>query len=469
MSYLFGFAPSAVLRLAADHAAAARVADEQAISHLNFAAHGDVQGSAFDGETLKSVVVVVGVLGSNRNRAAIVRVIDNKVRVGTDGDISLAREQTEELGRACAERIDKAMNVECTAFHTIGVHQIYPIFDAGNAVRDLGEGTGTEKLLLEVEGAMICANRVNQASLKRGPEAGLVAFFAKWRRHHVLHAFNSGPFGVTLVEEEVGKHGFDVNLDATEPGFHCGAQGRRTGKMDHVPRRSGLLKEGREAAGAFCFHGFRATGLMPFGAGFAFGEQQLLQLADQFGIFTMSSGNDAELGCQLQGVEHLFIIDAKKILISEEYLEGCRAVSDNFAQLRFSLRIKTSDGHVKCVVARAVAFSFLLPEVVALKCVFIAGRATHLNECRRSAKERGLAGRPMGVFGEGGHKGEMNVYVRIDEAREDKFASSIDHVGSGGCQELLADAADGFMLDEDVGVKPGIRDYDLSAFDQNCH
>jgi len=61
----------------------------------------------------------------------------------------------------------------------------------------------------------------------------------------------------------------------------------------------------------------------------------------------------------------------------------------------------------------------------------------------------------------------MNVDVGIDESGEDEFARGIDDFCVWRHVEMDADAADGFVFDEDVGVRPSIRGDDFSALINN--
>ena len=208
---------------------------------------------------------------------------------------------------------------------------------------------------------------------------------------------------------------------------------------------------------------------MPFGACLAVGKKKLLQLTDQLSILAVRGGDYAEFRGQLEGVKHLFVIDAEEVLIGEKDFEGCGSVVNDFAELSLGLAVVARDGHMECVVAGAVAFGFLFPSVVAFERIFVPGGAAHLNERGGAADERGFAGCGVGVLCKCGHEGEMNVDVGIDESGEDEFARGIDDFCVWRHVEMDADAADGFVFDEDVGVRPSIRGDDFSAFDQQSH
>jgi hypothetical protein len=58
----------------------------------------------------------------------------------------------------------------------------------------------------------------------------------------------------------------------------------------------------------------------------------------------------------------------------------------------------------------------------------------------------------MGVFGKRGHERQMNVYMGVDEAREDQFPRRIDDFGPGRSGEVKPDLSDRFIFDKDVAA-----------------
>ena len=146
------------------------VADELAIAGLDFAAHGYDAGAAFDGQAFEAVVVVIGVLSFDADRAAIRRIINYEVGVATDRDGALARVEAEEFCSAGAGAIDEAFEIDAVALHAVGVEEIDAILDARDAVGNGGEVVFAEEFLLEIEGAVIGANGVHSTEGKRGPE-----------------------------------------------------------------------------------------------------------------------------------------------------------------------------------------------------------------------------------------------------------------------------------------------------------
>ncbi len=65
---------------------------------------------------------------------------------------------------------------------------------------------------------MIGADGVDRAGGQSVPEQLLIALFAQRRRHDVLHAFNSFPLCVCLVQQQMWNHRFHKQLHAARFG-----------------------------------------------------------------------------------------------------------------------------------------------------------------------------------------------------------------------------------------------------------
>lgn len=455
--------------MALEELAAVGVADELGVVNLNFTANGDDRGTTFDGEALETVVVVVGVLGFDADSATVVGIEDDQVGVAADGDGAFAREETEEFRGARAGAIDEAIEINAAAGDAMGIEKIDAVFDAGNAVGNVGEGVFAEEFLLEIEGAVVGANGVDEAKAQAVPENILIVFFAKRRGHDVLHAFDATAFGVGFVEKKMRENGFDAEADATLLGGKGGAERFFAGEMDDVASSAGIFEEGGETVGAFGFDGFWTAGLVPFGTSFAFGEELLLKASDEFGVFTVGGDNDAEPFGEGEGLKHFGVVNTEEILVGQENFEGGGAVGNDFAKLGFGITDELGDGHVEGVVAGGMAGGFGLPEVVALECVVIAIGAAHFDEGGGATDESGDAGGFVGVFGEGGHEGEIDVHVGIDEAGEDEFAGGVDDFGAGRSVEIFADAGNGFVFGIDVGVDARADGDEFAVADEKRH
>src|ERR1700730_15970053 len=133
--------------------------------------------------------------------------------------------------------------------------------------------------------------------------------------------------------------------------------------MNDVTGCAGVFQKGSEPGCAFRLDRFRATGLMPFRTCFAFGEQRLLETADQLSVLAMSSNDDTQFLRQSQRLIHLAIVHAKKVFIRKKDFEGSGSVAHDLAQLGLCILIESAHRHMEGVIASALAFSFFLPQV----------------------------------------------------------------------------------------------------------
>ena len=316
---------------------------------------------------------------------------------------------------------------------------------------------------------MVGADSVDKTESETVPERMLIAFFAKRWRHHVLHAFDARPFGEGFIQKEMRKDGLDAQVDTALFGGEGGVEGFLAREVDDVAGGAGVFKESGETVGAFGLDGFRAAGLVPLRTRFAFSEELLLKAGDKFGVFAMGRDNDAETPGEGQGLVHFAVVDAKEIFVSEEDFEGGSAVGNDFAKLGFGFGDELGDGHVEGVVTGALAGGFGLPKVITGQSLVIAIGTAHFDVCGGAADERGDAGGFVGVLGEGGHEGEIDVDVGIDEAREDEFSGSVDNFSAGRNIQVFADAGDGFVFSVDIGVNAGTDGDDFAISDQQAH
>ena len=67
-------------------------------------------GPPFDREAFEPAVIVVDVMVLRGDLSAILAVVDNKIGIGANRNRAFAWEETEELRRLCAQRIDEAVN-----------------------------------------------------------------------------------------------------------------------------------------------------------------------------------------------------------------------------------------------------------------------------------------------------------------------------------------------------------------------
>ena len=135
-----------------------------------------------------------------------------------------------------------------------------------------------------------------------------------------------------------------------------------------------------------------AAPVMPFGAGLAFGEQFLLQLEHEVGVFAVGGDDHAEFLGEPHRVIQLFVGDAERALVREENLEAADASLDDLGELVFAFLVQARHGLVKREIAGTMALGFAEPELEAVgQRLLRAGLADHLDDGGRAADERGFA------------------------------------------------------------------------------
>jgi hypothetical protein len=237
----------------------------------------------------------------------------------------------------------------------------------------------------------------------------------------------------------------------------------QAGEMNDVARGSGVFKEGREASCTFRLNGFRPTRLVPLGTCFAFGEQRLLQTADQLRILAMSCDDHAQFLRQGKRLIHFAIVYPKKVFVGKEDFEGSRPVTHDLAQLGLRVLIESAYRHMEGVIAGAPVLGFILPQAISCQRVLRPGWAAHLNYCCRAADECRHAGRLMSIFGKRRHEGQIDVYMRIDEPGEDPLSACIDYLRTGWNRQIRANSGDRLILNVYLGFVASIRSYNFAV------
>src|SRR5260221_13732495 len=98
---------------------ASECADEFPIAHCNLATHGYDARLAFDLPAFEGAVIDGHRLRRGGNRAAIIRIEHDEIRVAADGDRAFAREESEELRGLRAGDVDERVEVEPSALHAV--------------------------------------------------------------------------------------------------------------------------------------------------------------------------------------------------------------------------------------------------------------------------------------------------------------------------------------------------------------
>ncbi len=211
------------------------------------------------------------------------------------------------------------------------------------------------------------------------------------------------------------------------------------------------FRERRQVMDAFSLDPRWATPVMPLGAGLAFSQQFPLQLEHEIGVFAMGGDDHAEFLGETHGVIQLFVADAERALVREENLEAADAFLHDLGKLVFAFLVQARHGLVEREIAGTMAFGFAEPKLEAVgERLLHAGLADHLDDRRRTADERSLAGRFMRILRESSHERQIDVHMGIDEAGEHILARSIDDGGLGRRVEIRPDAGDLLTLAIDV-------------------
>src|ERR1700746_1803180 len=285
----------------------------------------------------------------------------------------------------------------------------------------------------------------------------------------MLHPLDSWQLSVRLVQEKMWQHRFHMDSYAARFRIQRGTQRFLARQMYDIAGRSRILKEGRKASGAFGFDRLGTARFVPFGPDLALREKLLLQARHQLRVFAVGCDDHAKALGEFEGLVHFAVIDAKKILVSQKDFERSSAVGDDLPQLRFGFRHKLGYRHMERVIARAVTVGFRLPELVAVERIVIAIRAAHFDVSCRSADKRRNAAGLVRIFCKRRHEWEIDMHVRIDEARENQLAGGIDNFGVRRGRKIFADSRDGLVLDVNIALYARAHGYDFPVSNQQSH
>src|SRR5882762_6560459 len=121
-------------RLALKQLAAATLTDEFSVAYLDHASYGHDRRAALNLHSFETIVVVVYVLRFRGDHATVVRVVNDQVGITAHGNRALAREKAKKFRSARASGVDKTIQIQASAFHSMRVQKIDAILDSGNTV-----------------------------------------------------------------------------------------------------------------------------------------------------------------------------------------------------------------------------------------------------------------------------------------------------------------------------------------------
>ena len=250
---------------------------------------------------------------------------------------------------------------------------------------------------------------------------------------------------------------------------HGGAQGLVATEVDDIDVGVEQLREGHQVMDAFGLDDGRPAVVMPFGPGLALGQQLVLQLQDQVRVLAMRGRDDPELPGQPQSPVKLLVGEAERALVGQVDLEAADAAFDDLHQLPLRRLVAARYGHVEGEVAGAVALGFAQPQLEPRHRLLAAVRPQHLDQGRRAAHQRGLAGRLVRILGERAHARQIDVHVRVDEAGKDVLAGGVNDFRAGRRRDVWLDARDGLVGAEDVGHVALSGGDDFAVLDEQRH
>ena len=188
-------------RLALEHLSAADRSYKVPVTDRDFAAHRHQVGPSFDFPAFKGAVIDIHQLRLRGNLSSILRIVDDQISVRADLDRAFAREQAKGLRRVRARDVDEGVQIEFPTLHSVGVEQVYPVFEGRNSVWDLGEIVAAHWFLaFEIERRVIGRDGLNFAAAQPIPKNRLIALVTQRRRHDELGPFELGALGVGLIE-----------------------------------------------------------------------------------------------------------------------------------------------------------------------------------------------------------------------------------------------------------------------------
>ena len=235
-------------------------------------------------------------------------------------------------------------------------------------------------------------------------------------------------------------------------------------EVDDVGGGAGELGKRHQVVHALGLDDRRAALVVLAGIGLAGGEEFLAALEDEGLVFAVGGDDHAEFPGELEGAVELGVVDAEGALVGEENFERRDAPRDDLAELRLGGGVELRDAHVKREVARRFPCGLGVPELKRSEGVVFARGATHLDERGGAADERGLRAGNIGILRHRTHEREIDVHVRINEARKDVFPRGVDHLGAGQWCNIAVDTSDRFTLAVDVGKVARISGDDFAVF-----
>ena len=429
----------------------------------------DDSGHAEDGHALEYVEVVGLMVVGDADGAAGLGVPDDDVGVGALGDAALARIDVERLGGVGAGHGHEAARVHLARAYALLPHDAHALFDAVDAVGDLGEVVFAEGFLVRVEDAVVGAGELEVAVGEQvHEEAGRRGVVAQRRRHHV-----AGTVAPALVEV-VGAVGAEAGGDRLAD-HHTAASARvrddggarLAHHVNDVDRAVDLLGDGDGAHGRLGLELLGPREQVALGTGDAERLDLLLALVDEVAVLGVDERNGAELLAALEQLDEVLVLDHERVLVGHEALERVDALLlGQHIHLLGHLVVVVVDARVEGVVAAGLLLRARLVQIVGLDERHVAILQHEVHDRGGAASESSARARVEVVGGARAHEVELKVRVRVDAARYDELALGVDDLRAARHGQILANLAYHAVLHEHVGQERLVMVDNAAAFDQ---
>jgi hypothetical protein len=419
---------------------------------------------------LVEVVVDPRLLGVGGDRDAPLRVEDDDVGVGADGERALPRIEAEQLRGIRRQELDHAVERDPSRSRAELVDHLQSVLEAGPAVRDLREVVLAECLLaVPEECAVVCGDRRQRVGANRVPENVLV-LLRPWRRGvHVLGAFEVRSLEEAVVDEEVLRARLAPHIPALLARELDRLDGLLAGDVYDVERSAGDARELDRPVRRLALRLRRARQRVPVRLGVPFGQRLLHEHVDRVAVLRVHHDERPGFRRDLHRLEERLVVDHERALVRHEQFVGRDALLGQRRELleRPALA-EVGDGHVVAHVDHLLAVRLAAPLVDRVG----KRRARRLDDevdvARRAAECCRRLARLDVVDRRRPAERHVEMRVRVDAAGKHVLPGCIDH-SLGLDIDRFADQRDPLAFDVDVADVVVRRGDDAAALDQYGH
>ena len=149
------------------------------------------------------------------NFSAIIRIVNNEVRIAADLDRTFARKKTEKFRCLSARGFNESLQIDPTSLHAMREVKIHAIFQRRNAVGNFRKIIVAHSLLrFEIERGMIGRKRGNRAITQTMPKDCLILLS---RSGGDITFFAPSKFGLSASVRSSNKYWISVSTETFTP------------------------------------------------------------------------------------------------------------------------------------------------------------------------------------------------------------------------------------------------------------